>query len=236
MKESDSSYIGKNSWDPDLPVREISDSYVKRQFLEQAKNLLGDLEKYRLTGSKIPLDDEDPAKSHQGQARWVADSHNPSWYRELYWRGEHTFPRTAPYKRMKNPKTKVRYNVNRASNSQVRQWSSIIRRDKIKKALEEIINGQDEELKFYVQRVRRKRLNSKTKKYEHFVKPKRHYRGRYETIMRELIVSRLTEGYQLEGNREGDPRFNFNTPNNTIRAYFGLEELSERELWEASVS
>lgn len=226
-----SSYRGKDGWTTESPVKEISDPYVQRKFVEQARLMLSDLERFYLAGSRIPLDDNDPAKNHHGQGRWVADNHNPSWYSELYW--AYRYRRPGPFKRKYGSRRQPKYRqVSNKAYSDVRKYNSLIRKDRIKKFLEQIVGGEDIKLRPRIEKVKR-RFREGSKGYVIVEKRMNHDIGSYVTLLRETIAQRLVEGYALEG-EDTDPRFNYCPPDNKVRKYFGKKMLSRKELWELS--
>jgi len=240
-KAYDSQYVGVDGWDSSKPVSEISDAYVRGQFVEQARIMLGTLERMTLVIGKEPLDDSSEKKKRDGQCIRVVKKSNPQWYSQLYSDPRYTRQRKGRIRMTrdqygKRVGEKGRPGMVNKGHRKFTSTTSIIRRDRIVPALERIIDLRDERFGASTTEVPRrvenpKVLSNKRAKRFKWARARVPYRtGHSVKILRELIAERLINGYLVE--KEGDESRNSGVPDNRVRAYFGEDELSEDEIME----
>lgn len=229
-------YAGRDGWHVGRPVREISDEYVRGQFVRHARGLLGDLDRMHLNVTNVPLQDDDRAKVYEGHRKPQVDETNPSWYSELYWSPDNTFDRVGRHHRRRgkngvklgeigNP---TRPNMAR---KQAESTDSKIVRWRVKKALEEIVDQTDIPLAIGSRRARRIKIVDG--KRERVWEKTPYYHGSNHTLMRTLITERLIHGYSPE---ESEGRPDWEAPgDDKVRAYFGMISYAEEQIrgrWE----
>lgn len=175
-------------WDPKYPIKLLPEE-IRLLFVEEARSLYDDLSYNRQEIVLVPSRKRLVYETDKIRATLYT---NPGWYSDLWWRYSYDPKqrrRQGGYQKHKTPKTPNYW----------RKPKSLIRRERVLRALSHIVNQTDNPSSDI---------------------PRRYYQRPFifQEICRALIFKRLTEGYYVSYDT-------YVPPDNQVRKLFGMNPL-----------